>query len=753
MRSLFISAACLVTVVTSAQTKRTPQLGVDPVREVVAAMTLDEKLSLIHGTGMRTAASADGTIVGSEQGRVPGAAGSTFAIPRLGIPSIIMADGPAGLRIDTLRANDPKRYYTTAYPTGTILASTWNTELLREVGNVMGNEVREYGVDILLAPGINIQRNLLCGRNYEYYSEDPYLTGCIGTAFVNGMQEQGVGVSVKHFAANNQETNRSAVNSVVSQRALREIYLRAFEMIVKEAAPWTVMSAYNKLNGQYASENKNLLTTVLRDDWGFKGIVVTDWFAGKNYVNQVLAGNDLLMPGRMGAEDKKIKKALEAGGITEADIDKNVERILNLIMKCPRFKEYAYSNNPDLKAHAEVARRAATEGIVLLKNETNSLPIKKGKLAVFGNASYETYIGGTGSGEVNKAYFVSVVEGLASAGYELDSKITSLHKTYIKEERAKQPERTNLLQKINNLPEMCWSKEDLTKMAEESVAAIITIGRNAGEGEDRTVEVDYLLNESEKNLISSVAEAFHAVGKQVVVILNIDGIIEVSSWQDLVDGILIAWLPGQEAGNAMADIVSGEHNPSGKLAITIPVKYEDIPSASTFPGVPVNRPDSTVYNEGIYVGYRYANTYDVKPAYEFGFGLSYTSFKISKLKLNSKSFDGNITAQVTVQNTGKRAGKEVVQLYLSAPIASIDKPTEELKAFTKTRLLQPGEKQTISFTLNARDLASFYMEQSAWIADEGTYTVKIGNSSRNFSQTASFVLKNTLEVERVNNLK
>lgn len=747
LKKNLILVACVLSLSASAQEK-TPQLGIDPVKEVIAAMTLDEKLEMLHGTGMGIT-SGTGPVAGSVGGPVPGAAGLTYAISRLGIPSIIMADGPAGLRIDSLRESDDKRYYATAFPTGTVLASTWNPELVQEVGRAMGNEVKEYGVDVLLAPGINIQRNPLCGRNYEYYSEDPLVSGRIGAAFVKGVQENGVGTSVKHFAANNQETNRAYVNSVVSERALREVYLRAFEMIVKEANPWTIMSSYNRVNGEYTSQSKRLLTTILRNEWGYQGMVTTDWFAGKNYPQQVLAGNDLLMPGRK-TETKKIKKAIEDGLVKESDLDRNIENILNLVLKCPTFKHYKYSDNPDLKAHAQTARLAAAEGIVMLKNEA-ALPLAKGRVTVLGNASYETYIGGTGSGEVSKAYYISIAEGLRLAGYDIDHQLTARHQQHIAEERAKQPARTNLLQKVNNLPEMMWAKNELQTMAAATDVAVITLGRNAGEGSDRKVDIDYRLSTSEMALIDNAAETFHAAGKKVVVILNIDGVIDVASWRDKVDAILVTWLPGQEAGNALADVISGKICPSGKLAITFPQTYNDVPSAQTFPGQPAERPDSSVYNEGIYVGYRYANTNKVTPAYEFGYGLSYTTFSMSKLKV--KALGGNrYEVKVTVKNTGKTAGKEVAQLYLSSPAVSIDKPSEELKGFVKTKLLKPGESQTVSLTLTPRDMASFNPASSSWIADKGTYTVKIGNSSRNFLQTASFNLKNDIVVERCHTL-
>ena len=742
-------AVCMVALGASAQ----PKLSKATIKDVVKAMTLDEKIEFLHGIGM-PAASGSGPVTGSVQGKVPGAAGETQRMERLGIPAIIMADGPAGLRIDTIRSGEKRRYYTTAFPTGTILASTWNTSLVEEVGNAMGNETKEYGVDILLAPGMNIQRNLLCGRNYEYYSEDPYLTGHIAAAMVKGVQKNGVGTSVKHFAANNQETRRASVDARMSERALREIYLRAFQYVVKTTQPWTVMSSYNKLNGTFTAESKYLLTTILRDEWGFKGMVTTDWFAGKDYAAQVAAGNDLMMPGRPN-ETEQIKAAIANGTLSMEEIDRNIERILELVVKCPSFLGYKYSNNPDLKAHAQVSRNAATEGMVLLKNGlTPVLPLKKGmRVALLGNYSYKTIVGGTGSGEVPSAHNVSIAEGLTTAGFNINKQLVDLHTKYIAEEEAKLPPRTQIIQKVEAIPERVWTKDEFQQLAAKNDIAVITIGRIAGEGRDRKVDADYKLSEAELAMLTNASEAFHAKGKKVVVLLNVDGVVDAYTWANKADAILVAWLPGVQAGNAVADVVCGKVNPSGKLAITFPKAYEDVPSAKDFPGLPAKKPQYCEYNDDIFVGYRYHNTKNVEPAYPFGYGLSYTTFSISGLKLSAKTFNNKMTATVTVKNTGKVAGKEVVQLYLSAPVTSQEKPSEELKGFVKTKLLKPGEKQVITFTLSADDLASYYPDLSSWIADKGTYTVKVGNSSRDFQQEASFSLKDNIITEKCHSIK
>ena len=722
-----------------------PQLNKNNIKEVVKAMTLDEKIHFVSGIGMSITQGSDGPVAGSIGGKVPGAAGATVAIPRLGIPSVIVADGPAGLRIEPTIVNGEK-IYTTAFPVGSLVASTWNTTLTTSVGKAMGNEVKEMGVDVLLAPGMNLIRNPLCGRNYEYYSEDPVLSGEMATAAVNGVQSQGVGVSVKHFVANNQESNRNSVSALVSQRALRELYLRGFEIAIKKSNPWTVMSSYNKINDTYVSENPELLTTILRDEWNFKGMVTTDWFSGRKYANQVKAGNDLLMPGRK-QEAKKIKEALDEGSLKETELDRNIERILQLVVKTPVFVNYRYSQHPDLIANRAIAQQAAEEGMVLLKNKA-ALPLAAGKIALLGNASYDTFVGGTGSGEVQSAYTISFYDGLKKAGFSLDENLKKAYLSYITEEKAKRPKRMSILDVIKPVEEFPISEEQLQQMSRNCEAAIITIGRNAGEGSDRSLETDYVLNDKELALIKATASAFHAQGKKLIVALNIDALVEVTSWQDLADALLITWLPGQEAGNAFANILTGKTNPSGKLPQTMALSYNDIPSATAFPGTPKRSPSESVYNEGIYVGYRYFSSFGKPVAYPFGYGLSYTQFEMKKLKAPTK-FSKKLSLSVEVTNVGEVAGKEVVQVYLSAPAKSMDKPALELKAFAKTELLSPKQSQTFSFTLTPESLASFDTARSAWVVEAGTYTVKVGNSVENILQTATFTVPKEIVVQKV----
>jgi len=738
-----------IPVAVSAQSKETGLLlNKYNIKQIIGAMTLEEKASLVVGTGMSHG--GDGPVIGDAGGYIPGAAGYTASIPRLGIHSMVLADGPAGIRIHPVREGDKSRtYHATAWPVGTLLASSWDRDLLKEVGTAFGEEIKEYGIDIILGPGMNIQRDPLNGRNFEYYSEDPYLTGYLASAIVEGIQSNGVGACLKHFAANNQETSRGSIDVIVSERALREIYLRGFEIAVKKSNPWSIMSAYNKINGSYASENYDLLTKIPRDDWGYKGLLMTDWYAGRNTIAQVKAGTNLIEPG--GERYKNlILKAIEDGELDPKDLDKNVEYILNTLLLSPSNNKYCYSNIPDLKSHALVARDAAAESFVLLKNK-EALPLKEKKnIALFGTASYNTYIGGTGSGDVYEAYSVSISEGLVNSGNTLNKEIYEIYNKYIEQEKiANANEFKPGMGTAFFLSELNISENVIEKAATESEIAIFTIGRNAGEGEDRKID-DFLLSDMEKSLIKQIARVFHAQNKKVIILINSGGVVETVSWKDQVDAVLLVWQPGQEGGNAVADVLSGKVNPSGKLPMTFPVRYQDIPSSKNFPGTPENKPKKVIYEEGIYVGYRYFNSFDIEPSFPFGYGLSYTLFEYSNIKLSSSTFDDSIQVQVMIKNTGKTSGKEVVQLYLSAPVNRIDKPNEELKGFAKTKLLSPGESETISFVLKATDLASFDTQQTAWIADAGEYKIKIGSSCKRIEQMASFNLAKDVVVEKVN---
>lgn len=736
--------------------EKPPQLGKNSLQEVINAMTLEEKAKMVASNAINQP---------ELQGRIMALGHYMYAIPRLGIPFVALNDGPAGLVIRPSRPSDPgKNFYATAWPCPRLLASSWDLELTEKVGTAFGHEAKEYGIGIILGPGLNIHRNPLCGRNFEYYSEDPLVSGLMTSAMVDGIQSNDVGACLKHFVANDQETQRNTMQTYVSERALREIYLRAFEIPVRKSMPLSIMTSVNYLNGPYTSENYELLTTILRDEWGFKGFVMTDWFGGLDPIAQLKAGNDLLTPG-MPDQVQAIMGAIKNNNLTEATLDRNIERILSVILKTTAFKEYKFSDDPDLDSNAELSREAAAESMVLLKNNQGTLPFSKDiqKIAVFGNSGYKLYAGGLGSALVNLAYENPIDQGLKNAGYTLDNELKEDYLAYITNYNQTHPRGNpikELFEPTPPAPMMSLKKSIIEDKSSQYDIAVIVLGRISGEHTDRKRD-DFEVSGSEKQTIKDVSEAFHARGKKVVVVLNIGGEIETASWRDNVDAILLAWQPGQEGGNAVADILTGKVNPSGKLTTTFPLNYNDVPSAKNFPGnlYPEKStrkfmgypfiPGDVTYKEGIYVGYRFYNSFNVRTAYEFGFGLSYTNFKYSDLKLSSKKFTNEITATVTVTNTGSVAGKEVVQLYLSAPAKSLDKPLEELKGFAKTRLLEPGALQKLTFKLTARDLASFDTSQSAWISEAGKYTVKIGSSSEDILLSRPFRLAKDIVVERV----
>ena len=753
---------CLLATTFAMTTNAQPQLRADNIDEVIKAMTLEEKAKLLVGGANNFF--SDNAVVGGEADLVAGAAGTSPAIPRLGIPATVLTDGPAGVRIDPTRKGTDKTYYATAFPIGSCLASTWNTELVNKVGQAIGNETKEYRCDVILGPGMNLHRNPLCGRNFEYYSEDPLLTGKIAAAYIQGVQSQGAGVSAKHFAINSQETDRTAVDERVSQRAARELYLRGFEIAVRESNPWTVMSSYNQINGLYSMGNRDLLTKILREDWGFKGIVMTDWIGireGLPTITEVQAGNDLMEPGQP-AQVNEIIEGVKSGKLDIADVDRNVRRMLEYIVKTPSFKKYPASNNPDFVAHAAITRQSANEGIVLLKNN-GTLPWKNGNIktvALFGENSYDFLSGGTGSGCVHPPYVVDMLEGLKNAGIKSSETLTDIYRKYIEFARVKfQAERhpakwyQNEYFGQQKYPEIGLDPICVNKEVNGADAAIITIGRQAGEGVDRDINTEFNLNAEERALITNVCNAFHAAGKPVIVIINSGSVIETASWSGYPDAILCAWQPGMEGGNSIADLLTGKVNPSGKLTMTWPIAATDHASTKNFPGqiddyslqqmignkTPIPGHAYTNHEEDIYVGYRYFDTFGRDVAYPFGFGLSYSTFAFSKPVVKAKGKDA-VEVSITVKNTGSVSGKEVAQVYVKAPKGNLEKPAQELKAFAKSRELKPGESEVLTMTIPVRMLASFDEANSQWLTEAGTYTFCIGNSSRNIAATATLKL-------------
>ncbi len=515
---------------------------------MVSQMSIDEKLDIVVGPGYSNATPVN--VIST----VAGVAGYINGVKndKLDIPAAKLADGPAGLRISSTRDGDSGTYYATAWPIGSLLASTWDTNLIQQVGKATGEEVKEYGVDFLLAPGMNIQRNPLNGRNFEYYSEDPLLTGRIGAAMVDGVESNGVGTTIKHYFGNNSETNRSNINDIGEPRTFREIYLRGFQIAVDEAQPWAVMTSYNKLNGTYVNQRKDAVTDILRGEWGFNGLVMSDWFAGNirndadSPAKQMNAGNDLIEPG---GQKENLKASLDKGDVTESVISENAVRVLTQVLKSPSYNRYAFSNNPDLNAHAILARQAGTEGMVLLKNDSSALPVAEGKsVASFGVNQVNTYKGGSGSGDVYAAYTVNIAKGLSNrftTNTELQDYYTNFYATNKVEHAGSFGGASTYTCDEASVTGNSELSALLTQSVQDNDFAVISIGRQAGEGADRKNEKgDYLLSDQEMDMITSVADAFHAQDKKVVVVLNVNGVIDTTQWADKADAILLAYMGG-----------------------------------------------------------------------------------------------------------------------------------------------------------------------------------------------------------------
>ncbi len=740
-KSLFIVASLAITMAGSATAQ--VKLRADNIDEVISEMTLEEKCHLLLGCGMHF----------NDDAKFPGTAGSTYAIPRLGIPAIYCADSQQGLRMAETRPWDHHEYITTDFPATMTIASTWDRQAAFKVGRGIGNEVKVFGLDWILAPSMNLMRSPLCGRNHEYYSEDPYLSGMMAAGYVNGVQSEGTAASPKHFVANNQETNRNNNDSRVSQRALREIYLKAFEIMIKESNPWTIMTSYNKLNGPYVLENRDLLTSVVRDEWGWKGMFVSDWNAGNDATLSMTAGNEMLQPGQ-DRQYKAIHEAAKSGKLSIDILNNNVRRVLELIVKSNTFKGNGYTSEPDLKAHAQVVREVAADGMVLLKNNANVLPLTAKRVALFGNTSYDIISGGSGFGGASVGHYaVSLVEGLLAAGYDVYKPLANTYSGYNEEAYKKlfptgRPSFT--LAPPARPAEMELTDSLLASTVAATDVAVITIGRKSGEATDRP-KTDFYLNDGEKQVISRVVKTYHAAGKKVVALLDICSPIDVASWQGEVDAVLCTWQGGQEMGFSVADVLSGKVNPSGKLPMTFEVNYGDAYADRNFPAEvddktmgsmfmwgrdegkqekrePMKDIDYTDYEEDIYVGYRYFDSFGKTVAYPFGYGLSYTTFGYSGMKVTQTG--DKYTVSVDVKNTGSRAGRNVVELFVAAPNSKkANKPEKELRDFTKTRLLQPGESETVTMTVSTADLASFDEGKSAWVTTPGTYRFLICSSA------------------------
>lgn len=739
MKKLSILLACLTATLASAPAQT--GFSAKDIPAIVKKMTVEEKAAFVVGIKFE--------LPQYEGKYLRGTGGVTYPMERFGVPSIVMMDGPVGLRLYD--------YETTCFPSGILTAASWDRDVAYAIGTALGEESLDMGNDVLLAPGMNIHRNPLNGRNFEYFSEDPVLSGLLAAAYINGVQSKGVGTSAKHFAANNQETNRLDNDSRLDTRALREIYTKAFELCLRESEPWTVMASYNYLNGTYTQESRDLLSKMLRKDFGFKGLVVTDWTGKRNTPKQLNAGSDLLMGGSPD-QTEHILQSLKDGSLKMSDLDRAVTKMLELVVKCPSNNGNVRTLKPDLEKHAKLCRESASEGMVLLKND-GVFPAKPARAALYGVYSYAMIQGGNGAGWVNSPYVVSLAEGLENAGIKVDSKLRSLYEAYA--DFKMKDLKTNHVVKVHvgdpQMPELDLSESLIEASEPDSEIAIITIGRISGEGRDRIHNTEFLIQKEEIKLIKDVCEAYHSAGKKVAVVLNICGPVETASWKKYPDAILCAWLPGEEAGNSVADVITGKVNPSGRLPMTFPINYIDAKGAENFPynfvsdranesvvhperrGLPLKDLAYTDYIEGIYVGYRYFCTEGKAVSYPFGYGLSYTSFEYSEPVV--RIVGDKLTASVKVTNTGSLAGKEAVGLYIKAPLGSFkDKPSRELKEFGKTSLLQPGESQTISFTVPVRQLASFNSEKSRWESAKGGYTAYFGANSEKSEAEASFTL-------------
>ena len=687
------------------------QLTKDSIRLVTAEMTDDEKAHLITGIS---------------KPKKSGASGGTYEIARLGVPSITVNDGPAGVRYGIA----------VWYPSIMNITSSWDGELIYGVGGAIGKDSLALGIDIVLGPGMNIQKNVLGGRNFEYCSEDPLLTAYSASAYVNGMQNSGAGACLKHFAGNEQETNRGSASSTVTERALREIYLKPFQLTVKNASPWSVMSSYNPINGTYTSINKDLLTGILRDEWGYYGAVMSDWGSAGAVEDKVNAQNDLKMPGD--ADDAKtVLAGIKSGRIDKNALDKCCEHILYTVTQSPTFKELQMNTKVDFKNHTDIATAAAVDTLVLLKNDNNALPYAKDTcVAVFGNGAYKTVFGGSGSGGVSPKKTVTIAKGISSnanlSAYDEKKNIFKNCEEHSKTDASK---------------DKVVTEEYAKSCADGADAAVIVISRGSTEGSDNNISKgDFLLNDTEYDMVKRVSGAFHAKGKTVTVLINTGSPIEVVSWRDSVDAILFIGYPGQNAGEAVAKVLSGEVNPSAKTTMSWPVSYSDTPCYKYFPG----NSGKTVYYEDIYVGYRYYETFGVKTAYPFGYGLSYTEFEYSGFSIKENR-DGTFTASVKVTNRGKTAGRETAQIYVSKPEATLEQPSVELCGFAKTALLQPGESETVTVKITADDIYSYDTANSRYIVDKGTYKFYTAASAGDMCGEATLEIKELRVIYDVEN--
>ncbi|OQB12681.1 MAG: Thermostable beta-glucosidase B [Firmicutes bacterium ADurb.Bin193] len=667
------------------------------IKQIISQLTIDEKFSLMSGKNLW----------------------ETMDIERLGIPSVTVADGPNGVK---KMVKDDEGKFTCqpsiCYPTGSTLAATWNPELAQKIGEALGEECLSLDIDILLAPGTNIKRTPLCGRNFEYFSEDPLLSGELAAAFIDGVQSKGIGTSLKHFAANNQEYDRANVSSEVDIRTLREIYLRPFEIAVKKSKPWTVMCSYNRINGVYASENNYLLDKILRKEWGFEGIVISDWNAVHERARSLKASLELGMPSYENAATE-LKAAYEKGWITDEEIDSALERLLRIVFMAKESRKLR-TESYDAKKHISLAKEAALEAITLLKNENDILPISKEKvkkIAVIGSFAENPVIQGGGAANVPTT--------------EVDSPLECL-KELIKDEI----EIEFVAGYMTNRPQVARLDKAITAARNADMAIVFVANREKVTESEFFDRSTIKLSFEQEEVICRVAQH----NPNTVVVVQAGSAIDMSAWADKVRGIVFAWYSGQTMGSALAELLLGYENPSGKIAETFPLCLEDTPAYGSYPG------DGLVvwYKEGIMVGYRYYDTYKKDVLFPFGFGLSYTTFEYSDISVTPAEATDKETVTVSfkLKNTGKMKGKETVQLYVRDPFSRVLRPEKELKAFTKVELA-PGEQKEIKLTLDKDAFAYYNAVSESWYVESGEFDIMVGSSSRDIRLRATVTINST----------
>lgn len=676
------------------------------LQTILSQMTLEEKAAICTGAGPWT----------------------TTPVERLGIPEMTVSDGPHGIRrVSDIQSLGSQSLPATCFPTASCLASTWDVELLREMGTALAEEAIALNVDVILGPGVNMKRSPLGGRNFEYFSEDPYLAGEMAASLINGIQSKGVGTSLKHFAVNNQEYQRFSISAEVDERTLREIYLPAFEKAVKQAHPWTVMCAYNRLNGVFCSENDALLINILKNEWGFEGLVVSDWGAVHDRVASLKGGLDWEMPGPQERRVKAVVEAVRTGQLDEAVLDQSVYRILNIVFKAketPKNGTFDINAEAAREAHHELARKIAAEGIVLLKNN-GLLPLKgQQHIAVIGRAAENAYFQGGGSSHINPTRVDVPFKELQA---RLDETELSYAEGYPSDDSFSQ--------------DLIDEAVSLAGTAEAAILYIALPPSKESEGYDRA---DLDLTEQQVALIKAVTN----VQPDTVVVLNNGAPVAMSTWIDNAAAVLESWMMGQAGGAAIADVLSGKVNPSGKLAETFPIKLADTPAYINWPG----GAGKVFYGEGLFIGYRYYDTKEIPVLFPFGYGLSYTTFAYSNPRVETKQGQaGSITFKdvdglsvfVDITNTGSVAGKEIVQVYVHDQKSEMVRPVKELKGFAKVEL-QPGETRTVSIPLDFRAFAYYHPKYKQWITEDGEFDILIGASAADIRQSLTVTLESTI---------